>query len=386
MDAPQGRDPGRVSAGDIREIQTLSRLDRALRERAPLAGLRIQDLDLTGRETALLARTDLDGLVVLGGRLSPALEDHLRDHGAIVFPTDPRAPVDPYRSALYHPEELYAGLTEHGYAGTPDARAWRWSLDAASRHDVYVTLLRAIHDDSVSDALDEFLGDSPVVGVLGGHAVRRDDARYAAAARLGGRLAAAGFTVATGGGPGAMEAANLGAFAADAAAVADATETLAAVPSTSPSVRAWAGSALAVRASLPHPRTPHRASRARRGLSVGVPTWHYGHEPPNVFCHGIAKYFSNALREDSLLARSGAGLVVLEGAAGTVQEVFQAATRLYYARADDPLPTLVLVGRTHWTSTVPVWPALRALADGRSMARAVHLVDTVDEAGALLAG
>ena len=114
--------------------------------------------------------------------------------------------------------------------------------------------------------------------------------------------------------------------------------------------------------------------------SIGIPTWFYGHEPPNVFCNGIAKYFSNALREDGLLARSTAGLVVLEGAAGTVQEVFQAATPLYYSRAGATLPVVVLVGREHWTRTVPVWPALTALASGRAMAEHLHLVDSVDEA------
>ncbi len=54
------------------------------------------------------------------------------------------------------------------------------------------------------------------MGVMGGHAVSRDTEPYAGAARLGHRLAAAGLAVLTGGGPGAMEAANLGALAPDA--------------------------------------------------------------------------------------------------------------------------------------------------------------------------
>jgi len=51
----------------------------------------------------------------------------------------------------------YAGLADHGYAGTPDALAYRWSRDASTRSDAFVTLLRAIHDDSMSDALDELV-------------------------------------------------------------------------------------------------------------------------------------------------------------------------------------------------------------------------------------
>ena len=363
----------------MREIETLDALDAALAGDGSLRGRRLQDLDLTGREPALLARDDVEGLVVLGGRLSPALADHLRAHGALVFPTDPRAPVDPYRATLYQPHELYDGLRGLGYEATPDARAYRWSRDATVSHDVFVTLLRAIHDDSITDALTEVIGDARVVGVMGGHAVGRDGEAYARAAALGHALARSGHLVATGGGPGAMEAANLGAFAPSTDALADAVARLRSVP-TFADVTAWATVALDVHDALL--TTPVPDARPR---SIGIPTWFYGHEPPNVFVNGIGKYFSNAIREDGLLARCTAGVVVLEGAAGTVQEVFQAATRLFYGDPATPLPRLVLVGRRHWTDVLPVWPALRGLAAGRPMEERIHLVDALDEAVAALA-
>ncbi|WP_106819389.1 LOG family protein [Janibacter massiliensis] len=363
--------------GAPREVTTPAELRALLARRAPLAGVRIQDLDLHPYERLLLGEEDLTGLVVLGGTLSPTLATHLREHGAIVFPADPHAPVNPYRAGLYHPGELYEGLTARGYADTPDARAYEWSRDAALEGDVFVTLLRAIHDDSMTDALTDHLAGREVIGVMGGHAMERGTADYAAAARLGHDLAHAGRVVLTGGGPGAMEAANLGAYVGTTDRLERALAELATVPSFRPSIDDWAQAAMGVRAWVREERLLDGTTGIR---SVGVPTWFYGHEPPNVFCGAIAKYFSNALREDTLLARSSAGLVVLPGAAGTVQEIFQAVTPLFYAAPDAPVPPLVLVGVEHWSVTVPVWPVLRALGEGRSLGASVHLVDTVEDA------
>ena len=150
---------------------------------------------------------------MLGGQVPDALARDLVARGAVIIPPDPTCPVEAFRSRLYTPFDLYDGIAEHGYASTVDARAYAWSREARTQHDAWATLLRAVHDDAVQDALVEALHGSDVVGVMGGHALERGSSDYADAARLGHALADAGRVVLTGGGPGAMEAANLGALA-----------------------------------------------------------------------------------------------------------------------------------------------------------------------------
>ncbi|GAA0979771.1 MULTISPECIES: LOG family protein [Streptomyces violaceusniger group] len=351
-----------------REIESIEEFDQVV-ARGTLAGFRVQSVDLTGRTAALLS-TDTSESVFLGCPMETEAAAKVRAGGALVFPPVPDLPFDPYRGTLYSPAELFEGLTEQGYARTPDALAYAWFQRTKTDGDIFASMLRSIHDDAVSDALDEFLVGTRVVGVMGGHALERGSDGFAGAARLGRALARTGLTVATGGGPGAMEAANLGAYAAphDDAVLDEALELLGKTPSFRPSIGAWAEAAFAVRERWPD-----------GGASVGIPTWFYGHEPPNAFASHIAKYFANATREDGLLARSTAGVVFLPGAAGTVQEIFDNATPNYYESRGEPTP-MVLVDRDHWTRRLPTWPLLEALAEGRSMKARIALVDSVDEA------
>lgn len=352
------------------ELQVaLGRVEASTRS---MDGWQVQGLDLTAVESRLL-RLDPHGALFLGCKVTLAGADRLREGGALLFPMVPDVPFDPWRPRLYTTAELYAGL-EEGYAATLDARVYAWHLAVRRTGMMKNLLAQSLHDSSVDDALEEYAADRQVVGLMGGHSVTRTEPAYLATARLAHSLASRGVTVATGGGPGAMEAANLGArlATADDRALVGVAQHLAVVPSFAPDVSAWARVGL---------DAVHGLEDA--GCSLGIPTWHYGHEPPNVFSTHVAKYFRNAIREDVLLQVCRHGIVFLPGAAGTVQEIFQAACANYYAQPGQAVP-MVFVGVEYWTRVLPAWPLVSALVASGPVQPRVHLVDDPTQVPALL--
>ena len=358
----------RRSRGRIIDIETLEDFEHRLALGAcDLSGWRVRGLDLKGRVHALVGDCTLTGSTFLGCTFGPGEESELTAAGALLLPEIGSAPVDVYRGHLYTADELY---DDPSYARSLDGRAYSWSQDAHERDD---SLAIALHDHSIDDALALWTSTRHLVGVMGAHSAERGTERYAAAARLG-RLLGADHVVATGGGPGSMEAANLGASLAakSSDALNEALKRIAEVPSFRPSVDDWLRTAFAVRDAHPDPAE-----------SLGIPSWHYGHEPPNVFATAIAKFFGNPAREALLLEVCDAGIVFLEGAGGTVQEIFQDACENYYADESSVAP-MVLVGMTYWTETLPAWPLLHSLARGRVMEDHIHLVDSLEDAAAVV--
>jgi len=70
--------------------------------------------------------------------------------------------------------------------------------------------------------------------------------------------------------------------------------------------------------------------------SVGVPTWFYGHERPNVFATYLAKYFENSVREEGLLAIASRGIIFAEGTRERCRSFFRARVRSTTARIGPP--------------------------------------------------
>ena len=351
-----------------------------------LRGAVLVGLDLTAPEDDRLLRTALDGALMLGCQLTPASRARADAAGVLMFPDIPDLPYQVYRSTLYTPDELFAGFDPQrpeSYADTVDARVYRHVRDGGENPGPVLALSRRLHDHGIAEALHDVLDKAgPPVAVMGGHQLARDAEGYRAAVELGRALgrSSTGFTVLTGGGPGAMEAVPLGVRLSDVdpAGVDEALRELSAAPTfgsrtTDPAaIGRWLAAAGRVR--LPASDRPR---------AIGIPTWFYGHEPPNRFVSLHAKYFANSVREDGLLTVATGGVVYTPGSAGTVQEVFQDYAQNHYGSVGPPAP-MVFLGKDFWLNDVPAAPLVQQLAKGRPTERWILVTDDLDEAVGLL--
>jgi predicted Rossmann-fold nucleotide-binding protein len=363
--------PVPVDGGACPEIQSLAELEAYLAAGKPLAGCVFQDLDLT-RQADVLVRTSLAGCIFLGCLLDPHALTHAQAEGALIFPRIDGLPYDPYRGACYTVDQLYEGYGSGGYEATLDSRIYKHFQATGESNPPVLreALARRLHDHSITGAVGEFLAGQKVVAFMGGHDLGRDTAAYRAVAEAARALRRKGFLIVTGGGPGAMEAAHLGAWLAPRAADGDLTEALkilAAAPLFTP-VQSWLDTAFEVRSRYPLPVVPEP-------WSLGIPTWLYGHEPPNAFATQIAKYFENSLREAGLLAIAGYGVVFAPGSAGTIQEIFQNAAQNHYGTVPGGPSPMIFFGDAFWKSTKPVFPLLAELAAGQDYGRWLAITD-----------
>ena len=235
----------------------------------------------------------------------------------LIFPRMGRS-YNVFRSRLYTGEDLYEGYepgNEDTFETCFDSRVYADYKEKGQQcGDVRETLGRTLHDRAMGDAMREFLrkfDELQVVAIMGGHALNRSDVGYRNVAYISKKLTEKGKLMASGGGPGAMEATHFGAWMAG--------------------------------------RSDEDFEDALAILSVATP-----------FATDIAKYFYNSVREDTLLSIAKGGIIYSPGSAGTIQEIFQDAAQNHYETFGAPSP-MVFLGKDFFTREIPIYPLLEDL-------------------------
>ena len=166
----------------------------------------------------------------------------------------------------------------------------------------------------------------PAVAVFGSARTAPDHPHWTLAEEIGRRLAAAGFAVITGGGPGAMEAANKGACESDGVSVG-----------------------LGIELPFESGLNPH--------VELGV----------------NFRYF---FVRKTMFVKYSQGFVVLPGGFGTFDELFEALT-LVQTRKVTSFP-IVLVGRDYWSGLL-TWLTDTVAADGKISAADLDMLTVTDD-------
>lgn len=265
---------------------------------------------------------------------------------------------DVNRTSLYTAEELYAGYDPQKaetFETCYDTKVYKHFMATGKQaQTAEESLARSLHDNGIHVALNEFFkkyNSRLCLGIMGGHALKRTDPMYKKVVLLSKRLTEQGFIMLSGGGPGAMEATHLGAWLAGRteADVDAAVEILKVAPSFND--KGWLASSFEVMKRFP-----------RQGdyVSLGIPTYLYGHEPSAPFATHIAKFFENSIREDLILTVAFGGIIYTPGSAGTMQEIFQDAVQNHYLSFGYASP-MIFLGTDFWTKEMPVYPFLQEM-------------------------
>jgi len=358
--------------------QTISKIEdinQWLAQKNSLSNKAIQGLDFSTIPIDW-EMVDLQETIFLGCTFAKVEDECVVKHrGAYVFPKFDGLPYNPYRAKLYTWQELLEGYDPR-HDQSLDYRIYQHFL-AQGRYNPNIkeALAQRIHDHAIDDALRDFLDfDEEAmtrkkgVGFMGGHSILRTDPYYRKAAQAARLLTREGFLVISGGGPGIMEAANWGAYLAET--TDQEFDAAIQILGEAPSYKHAAGYiAQAYKVLKQHPTGSE---------SLAVPTWFYGHELTNHFASHIAKYFSNSIREDGLLAVSLFGVVYAPGSAGTTQEIFMDATQNHYGSFGYYSP-MIFLGKKRYVKETFLYPLVQQLAWGRKYAEMLFITDTPEE-------
>lgn len=274
-----------------------------------------------------------------------------------------RVPFDIAPKRLYDGTSLYHGYVpgdDDSFKSCFDTGVYNHFIEKGKMTTkVEESLARALHDHAMHAALNQFFEEHDsrcCVGVMGGHSLSRDDAMYRTIVMLSKQLTEMGFVMISGGGPGAMEATHVGAWMAGHSLeeTDDALSILAQSPTFTDGCR-WLGTAFEVMQKYDQSHY----------VSLGVPTWLYGHEPSTPLATHIAKFFENSIRENNILTMAYGGIIYAPGSAGTMQEIFQEAVQNHYLSFGFSSP-MIFLGKKFWSEEMPAYPLLeRLMATGK---------------------
>ena len=304
---------------------------------------------------------------------------HLIERGAFVYPKFADIPYNPYRGKLYTWQELMKGYDPNDDQST-DLKIYKHFSKHKYNPPLSEALAQRLHDHSIDDGLrrileydDAGMTKKKVVGFMGGHSTARNSEFYNETAKAARLATKKGYFVVTGGGPGIMEAANLGAYMANYSKedLKIAIDILADLEFIDDNKTEYLARNYMTNAKKILDLYPNGAE------SLAIPTWFYGHEPSNLFATYIAKYFSNSIREDMLLTISLFGLVYAPGSAGTTQEIFQEAAQNHYGTSGYYSP-MIFLSKKRYVEDTAIYSVLHQLAVGKTYKELLFLTDTAE--------
>jgi predicted Rossmann-fold nucleotide-binding protein len=288
-------------------------------------------------------------------------------------------PYRPFREELYTVDELMEGYSPSNPNASLDSLIAGFYKEQGGQvpKQLQEALAQRVHDNSIDRALIRFVknsshGHRKMVGIMGGHSALRTDQNYLKIARIARQLTEAGYCIVSGGGPGVMEAANLGAYMAafPAEALQKALEIVGRV----------SGYGHDDKTRLAYIEASRKVLRNYSGGcgSLAIPTWAYSDEPTNLFPSQIGKYFANSIREDGLLGIAVFGVIFAPGSAGTMQEAFQDATHNSYWTFHSRSP-MVFLDSSFYRANPSIYDVLLARANKDGYADLVSLQDDPDQ-------
>ncbi|MFK7982437.1 MAG: LOG family protein [Saprospiraceae bacterium] len=353
-------------------IHSIKNFQQFLRNGLSLKNCTLQNIDFSKVDISW-QNLKIKNTAFLGCQLKIDQEISLRRQGATIINAPTNLPYQPFRSQLYDWKELMKGYSFEKDESI-DYKIYRHFSKQKYTPSINEALWQRIHDHAMDDALRVLLEfdkngmtNKKCVGVMGGHSTRRDDPFYVKSALTAKLLTENDYLIASGGGPGIMEATNLGAYFAGKS-----EEDLLAAIKTLQKAPHYSDKKFHQQAFKVLDKYPKGAE------SLAIPTWFYGHEPSNLFASYIAKYFSNSIREDTLLAVSLYGIICAPGSAGTVQEIFMDATQNHYGTFNYISP-MIFLGEEHYSVKTMIYPLLRQLAWGKEYYDLLHITDEPQE-------